>query len=85
MATMARPAVPVASLVLLVAAAILLNYVDRGTIAVAAPLMKGELGLGATGFGIAVSAFFWTPLRVIRLIPQCPSTLGRLVTPVKTG
>lgn len=59
MATLARPAVPVLSLVLLVAAAILLNYVDRGTIAVAAPLMKSELGLSATGFGIAVSAFFW--------------------------
>ncbi|MEZ0243673.1 MAG: MFS transporter [Sphingomonas sp.] len=59
MATIARPAVPVLSLVLLVAAAILLNYVDRGTIAVAAPLMKSELGLTATGFGIAVSAFFW--------------------------
>ncbi|MCW3848788.1 MFS transporter [Sphingomonas sp. LB-2] len=59
MATMARPAVPILSLVLLVAAAILLNYVDRGTIAVAAPLMKGELGLSATGFGLAVSAFFW--------------------------
>lgn len=59
MATLARPAVPILSLVLLVASAILLNYVDRGTIAVAAPLMKGELGLSATGFGIAVSAFFW--------------------------
>lgn len=59
MATMARPAVPVVSLVLLVATAILLNYVDRGTIAVAAPLMKSDLGLTATGFGIAVSAFFW--------------------------
>jgi len=59
MATLARPAVPILSLVLLVAGAILLNYVDRGTIAVAAPLMKSELGLSATGFGIAVSAFFW--------------------------
>lgn len=59
MATLARPAVPALSLVLLVAAAVLLNYVDRGTVAVAAPLMKAELGLTATGFGIAVSAFFW--------------------------
>ncbi|MBV9882208.1 MAG: MFS transporter [Sphingomonadaceae bacterium] len=59
MATLARPAVPALSLVLLVAAAIFLNYVDRGTVAVAAPLMKAELGLSATGFGLAVSAFFW--------------------------
>ena len=46
-------------LILLLGAAVFLNYVDRGAIAVAAPLMKGELGLSATGFGIAVSAFFW--------------------------
>lgn len=59
MATAARPAVPALSLVLMVAAAVLLNYVDRGTVAVAAPLMKAELSLSATGFGIAVSAFFW--------------------------
>ncbi len=38
---------------------VLLNYVDRGAIGVAAPLMKQELNLSATGFGTAVSAFFW--------------------------
>ena len=46
-------------LVLLLGAAIFLNYVDRGAIAVAAPLMKSELKLSATAFGLAVSAFFW--------------------------
>src|SRR5689334_2883805 len=48
-----------AGLVLLLGAAIFLNYVDRGAIAVAAPLMKSELRLSATDFGVAVSAFFW--------------------------
>lgn len=43
----------------LIALAVLLNYVDRGAIGIAAPLMKAELGLSATGFGTAVSAFFW--------------------------
>lgn len=47
------------ALVILLGAAVFLNYVDRGAIAVAAPLMKGELGLTATQFGTAVSAFFW--------------------------
>ena len=47
------------ALVILLGAAVFLNYVDRGAIAVAAPLMKGELGLTATEFGIAFSAFFW--------------------------
>jgi MFS family permease len=47
------------ALILLLGAAVFLNYVDRGAIAVAAPVMKSELGLSATDFGIAVSAFFW--------------------------
>ena len=47
------------ALVILLGAAVFLNYVDRGAIAIAAPKMKGELGLSATAFGTAVSAFFW--------------------------
>ncbi len=47
------------ALVMLLGAAVFLNYVDRGAIAIAAPKMKGELGLSATAFGTAVSAFFW--------------------------
>jgi MFS family permease len=47
------------ALILLLGAAVFLNYVDRGAIAVGAPLMKGELKLLATEFGLAVSAFFW--------------------------
>lgn len=45
--------------VVLIALSVLLNYVDRGAIGVAAPLMQDDLQLSATGFGIAVSAFFW--------------------------
>lgn len=45
--------------VVLLALSVLLCYVDRGAIGIAAPLMKQELGLSATGFGTAVSAFFW--------------------------
>jgi MFS family permease len=46
-------------LILLLGAAVFLNYVDRGAIAIAAPVMKGELGLTAETYGIAFSAFFW--------------------------
>ena len=49
----------ITAVVALLALSVLLNYVDRGAIGVAAPLMKQELGLSATGFGFAVSAFFW--------------------------
>jgi MFS family permease len=59
MATIAATNNVTRALVILLGAAVFLNYVDRGAIAVAAPLMKGELGLSATEFGTAVSAFFW--------------------------
>ena len=47
-------------LVALLALAVMLNFVDRGAIGIAAPLMSKALGLSATRFGLAVSAFFWT-------------------------
>ena len=55
------------SLILLVTAAILLNYIDRGTLGVGGPLITTELGLSAKRFGIAVSAFFWVyaPIQLI--------------------
>ena len=59
MASIAMTRVTNRGLILLLGAAVFLNYVDRGAIAVAAPLMKTELGMSATTFGIAVSAFFW--------------------------
>ncbi len=46
-------------LAMLIFAVVLLNYVDRGAIGIAAPFLKTELGLSATQFGLAVSAFFW--------------------------
>ncbi|HVI05519.1 MAG TPA: MFS transporter [Sphingomicrobium sp.] len=46
-------------LVLLLGVLIFLNYVDRGSIAVAAPLMKGDLKLSNEAYGWAFSAFFW--------------------------
>jgi len=46
-------------LVVLLAASVVFNYIDRAAIGLAAPLLKDELALSATAFGIAVSAFFW--------------------------
>ena len=54
-----RSASSSAFLVGLLGVAILLSYVDRGLLAVSGPLLKTELGLTATEFGLAVSAFFW--------------------------
>ncbi len=50
----------IALMIAMLALAVLLNFVDRGAIGIAAPLMSQAMGLSATRFGIAVSAFFWT-------------------------
>ena len=47
------------ALVLLLGTAVFLNYVDRGAIGIAAPLMKSELGLSDEAYGLIFSAFFW--------------------------
>ena len=44
---------------LLLGAAIFLNYVDRGSLPTAAPVLKGDLKLSNEEYGLAVSAFFW--------------------------
>jgi len=46
-------------LVILLGTAVVLNYIDRSAVGVAAPLMKSDLGLTATEMGVAISAFFW--------------------------
>jgi ACS family D-galactonate transporter-like MFS transporter len=40
--------------------AVLINYVDRGNLALAAPILKIEWSLSALQLGILFSAFFWT-------------------------
>src|SRR5271165_3580137 len=39
---------------------VFLNYIDRSNLSIAAPLLKGELGISATQLGVLLSAFFWT-------------------------
>ena len=43
----------------LLAAALLINYVDRGSISIAAPLIQAEFALSPSQIGQALSAFFW--------------------------
>jgi MFS transporter, ACS family, D-galactonate transporter len=45
---------------LLLAFSVFINYVDRGNLSIAAPLLKDELGLSASQLGILLSSFFWT-------------------------
>jgi MFS transporter, ACS family, D-galactonate transporter len=39
---------------------VFLNYIDRGNLSIAAPMLKDELGISAPQLGILLSAFFWT-------------------------
>lgn len=44
----------------LLAVCLLINYIDRSNLSLAAPLLKEELHISATQLGILFSAFFWT-------------------------
>jgi MFS family permease len=44
---------------MLLGTAIFLNYVDRGSLPTAAPVLKGSLKLSNEDYGLAISAFFW--------------------------
>jgi MFS transporter, ACS family, D-galactonate transporter len=46
-------------ILLLLGLAILINYIDRSNLSIAAPLLKDELCLSATQLGTLLSAFFW--------------------------
>ena len=46
-------------LILLLGIAIFLNYVDRGALPTAAPVLKKDLALSNEAYGLAISAFFW--------------------------
>ena len=39
---------------------VFLNYVDRGNLSIAAPMIKDELHLSAAQLGFLLSSFFWT-------------------------
>jgi MFS family permease len=65
----AAPAVPAAVIIqsrrsrtiltLLLALSIFINYIDRGNLATAAPLIKADLHLTTLEIGLLTSAFFW--------------------------
>ena len=46
--------------VVLLAISAFINYVDRGNLSIAAPMLKDELGISAARLGVLLSAFFWT-------------------------
>ena len=55
-----EPPRPVNRVIALLALAALINYIDRGNLSIAAPLLKSELGLSFSQIGILSSSFFVT-------------------------
>ena len=49
-----------AAVVPLLSVAVFINYVDRGNLAIAAPLLTDQLALSGTQLGLLLSAFFWS-------------------------
>jgi ACS family D-galactonate transporter-like MFS transporter len=49
-----------ARVALLLSVSVLINYVDRGTLSIAAPILKDDLHLSPSQLGILLSSFFWT-------------------------
>jgi ACS family D-galactonate transporter-like MFS transporter len=45
---------------ILLSISVLINYVDRGTLSIAAPILKDELQLSPSQLGVLLSSFFWT-------------------------
>src|SRR5689334_22457732 len=59
-ATLSPRAVALAPALALLVISLLVNYVDRGNLSIAAPLLKNELHLSASQLGILFSGFFYT-------------------------
>ena len=47
-------------LVVLMVLAVAINYIDRGSLSIAAPLLKKEMAITPSQLGILLSAFFWS-------------------------
>lgn len=51
---------PMRGAIILIGVAIALNYIDRGAVSVAAPVIKDAFGLSNERYGVIVSSFYWT-------------------------
>jgi ACS family D-galactonate transporter-like MFS transporter len=49
-----------AMMLVLLACSAFINYIDRGNLSIAAPMLKNELGISISRLGILLSSFFWT-------------------------
>jgi ACS family D-galactonate transporter-like MFS transporter len=84
---------PLSVAVTLLVVSVFINYVDRGNLSIAAPLLKNELGISASQLGILLSAFFWTYTAMLfvcgwfvdRFDPSRVLALGYLIWSLSTA
>jgi MFS transporter, ACS family, D-galactonate transporter len=84
---------PLSIALALLVVSVFINYVDRGNLSIAAPLLKNELGISASQLGILLSAFFWTYTLLLfvcgwfvdRFDPSRVLALGYLVWSIATA
>jgi len=67
-------------MLLLVALVMFVNYVDRGNLAIAAPVIQKAMNLDAGDLGVLFSAFAWTYLLCIPLAGVLLDRLGPQIT-----
>ena len=70
-ATVAKPAPGMNRVLFLLSLSVLINYIDRSNLSIAAPLLQSELGISNTQLGTLLSAFFW-----IYALMQIPARLA---------
>jgi MFS family permease len=75
LATRTLERLPLATVVLL-GGALMINYIDRGTISTAAPVLEKELRLAPDQLGWVISAFFWAYVCAQPLVGWCADRLG---------
>ncbi len=63
-------------LVMLLSTALLINYVDRGSIATAAPLLEKELSLSASEMGWVLAVFYWAYAPMQPVMGWCADRFG---------
>jgi ACS family D-galactonate transporter-like MFS transporter len=51
---------PLWAVLILMAISVAINYIDRGSLSIAAPLLRSEMDLSPSQLGLLFSAFFWS-------------------------
>ena len=66
----------------LVFAGIVINYIDRGNLSIAAPSIMQDFRLAPSAMGVILSAFFWT-CSLFQIPPAPPSTASASDGPMR--